>query len=498
MTQAFPEMLFVFEMANNHQGDVELGLRIISEMGRIAGRHGVRAAVKLQYRDLDTFIHPAYVGRTDVKHVPRFLGTRLAPRDFSRLVTATRHAGMLAMVTPFDEASVDLALEHEVDILKVASCSATDWPLLEAIAAAGKPLICSTGGKSIHDIDKTVSFFDHRCVKDLALLHCVGLYPTPNAQIQMRFMRRLQERFRHLVVGYSGHEAPDNLDVVRAAVALGARILERHVGVASEAAPLNAYSMDPGQTAAWVEAALRTREICGGEGIDKAIPPEEVRSLHQLTRGAYAGRPIAAGETLGRQDVFFAMPCGEGQTTSGEFAEGMVASRDYEEGAPLLESRVRGSVEVMREAIHDAKGMLHEAGIAVGANFEIELSHHHGPQQFRRFGAVIINLVNREYCKKLIVVLPGQHHPGHYHKVKEETFHVLHGELDLFLDGQPRHLSAGDMQIIDRGQTHEFRSERGCIIEEISTTHVPKDSHYKDVRIASSDPMVRKTLVEAW
>jgi N-acetylneuraminate synthase len=497
MTQAFPDLLFVFEMANNHQGDVEHGLRIISEMGRIAGRFGIRAAVKLQYRDLETFIHPACVGRTDVKHVPRFLSTRLAPRDLRRLVSATHHAGMLSIVTPFDEPSVDLALEHEVDVLKIASCSASDWPLLEAVAAAGKPLICSTGGKSIHDIDKTVSFFDHRYVKDMAVLHCVGLYPTPSAQVQMGFMRRLAERFRHLVVGYSGHEAPDNLDVVRAAVALGARVLERHVGLPKEDAPLNAYSLNAEQAAAWVEAALRMREICG-TAREKSIPSEEIRCLHQLTRGAFARRAIRAGEALGREDVFFAMPCGEGQTTSGEFAEGMTASRDYEEGEALVESRVRGPVEVMREAIHDAKGILQEAGIAVGSSFEIELSHHMGPQQFRRFGAVIINLVNREYCKKLIVVLPGQHHPGHYHKVKEETFHVLYGELELLLDGRLRHLGPGDMQVIDRGQTHEFRSEGGCVIEEISTTHVPKDSHYKDRRIASSDPMVRKTLVEAW
>jgi N-acetylneuraminate synthase len=255
--------------------------------------------------------------------------------------------------------------------------------------------------------------------------------------------------------------------------------------------------MDPAQTEAWVEAALRMREIRGA-GKDKAIPPEEVRSLHQLTRGTFARRRIAQGEAMARDDVFFAMPCGEGQTTSGEFVDTMVASRDYEEGEPLTESRSRGSVEVMREAIHDARGMLSEAGIEVGSKFEIELSHHHGPQQFRRFGAVIINLLNREYCKKLIVVLPGQHHPGHFHKVKEETFHVLHGELDLYLDGKVQHLTAGDMQLIERGQNHEFRSETGCIIEEISTTHVQRDSHYADRRIAARDPMARKTVVEAW
>jgi N-acetylneuraminate synthase len=497
MTNAFPELLFVFEMANNHQGDVDHGLRIISEMGQIAGRHGIRAAVKLQYRDLDSFIHPDYLARTDVKHIGRFLATRLPDRDFHRLVSATRHAGLLSMVTPFDEASVDLALAHEVDIIKVASCSANDWPLLEKIAGAGKPVICSTGGKTIHDIDKVVSFFDHRYVKDLAVLHCVGLYPTPSSQVQMRFMSRLQARFPHLPVGYSGHEAPDNLDVVKAAVALGARILERHVGIPRPEAPLNNYSLDPAKTAAWVQAALHAKEICGTDR-DKVIPPEEIQSLHQLTRGAFARGPIKKGEALIPDKVFFAMPCGEGQTTSGEYSDAMVASRDYEDREPLTESRVRGPVEVMREAIHDAKGMLLEAGIKIGSQFEIELSHHHGPQQFRRFGAVIINLFNREYCKKLIVVLPGQHHPGHFHKVKEETFHVLHGELDLFMDGRVRHLSAGDSQLIERGVNHEFRSEGGCIIEEISTTHIPKDSHYQDRQIAARDPMARKTVVEAW
>jgi N-acetylneuraminate synthase len=54
------------------------------------------------------------------------------------------------------------------------------------------------------------------------------------------------------------------------------------------------------------------------------------------------------------------------------------------------------------------------------------------------------------------------------------------------------------MQLIERDQLHEFRSEGGCIVEEISTTHIPKDSHYKDRLIAGRDPMERKTLVEAW
>ena len=108
----------------------------------------------------------------------------------------------------------------------------------------------------------------------------------------MRFMQRLQQRYRHLAVGYSGHEAPDNLDVVKAAVALGARMLERHVGLPHDGGALNAYSLDAAQTAAWVESALRMREICGA-GRTRSITPEEIRSLHQLTRGTFARRAVA-------------------------------------------------------------------------------------------------------------------------------------------------------------------------------------------------------------
>ena len=106
MTNAFPDLLFVFEMANNHQGDVEHGARIISEMGQIAARHGVRAAVKLQYRDLDTFIHPDFVGRAArspsstswglVRRPPR-PAVRVRPREGPRpSPSRTRSAGCRA------------------------------------------------------------------------------------------------------------------------------------------------------------------------------------------------------------------------------------------------------------------------------------------------------------------------------------------------------------------------------------------------------------------
>ena len=97
----------------------------------------------------------------------------------------------------------------------------------------------------------------------------------------------------------------------------------------------------------------------------------------------------------------------------------------------IYETRAASLTSDTRSIIHDVKGMLYEAKIVVGPQFELELLHHYGLEHFRHYGATIINVINREYCKKLIVVLPGQQHPSHYHKVKEETFQVLSGILPL-------------------------------------------------------------------
>ena len=124
------EDLFIFEMANNHQGSVEHGLSIISAMGDIVRRTGVKAAVKFQFRDLDSLIHPSYLNYTDNKHIKRFISTRLDKNAFKLLAEEVKNRGMLAISTPFDEASVDLIEDLGIDVVKIASSSANDWPLL--------------------------------------------------------------------------------------------------------------------------------------------------------------------------------------------------------------------------------------------------------------------------------------------------------------------------------------------------------------------------------
>lgn len=492
------EDLFIFEMANSHQGSVEHGINIIKAMAKIARKYNIKAAVKLQYRNLDTFIHPDYKDRTDVNHIPRFMSTKLTFEQFTQLVEAIKSEGLIAMSTPFDEDGVEWCMDQGIDIIKIASCSALDWPLLEKAVEAGKPIIISTGGKTLSDIDKLYNFFTHRKA-EFAILHCDAEYPAPLEHVQLDFIDRMNRRYRNIAIGYSGHEDPNDPIVPMLAIAKGAKILERHVGLPTETIQLNAYSMNPEQADKWVEAVLKAKMICKlKKENDKYISQAELDSLNSLARGVYVKRPIKAGEEIAREDVFFAMPCHEKQMTSGEFYEGVIASKDYHTNEELHETRKVTDTSLARSVVHDAKGMLYEAGIELGNEFEVELSHHYGMQHFRQTGAIIISIINREYCKKLLIVLPGQKHPMHSHKIKEETFQLLYGDLQVNMDGNILDMKPGDIQTVLRGERHSFTSKTGAIFEEVSTTHVKSDSYYDDPKISRLDPMERKTILKNW
>ena len=94
--------------------------------------------------------------------------------------------------------------------------------------------------------------------------------------------------------------------------------------------------------------------------------------------------------------------------------------------------------------------------------------------------------------------LPGQHHPSHYHKRKEETFQVLSGTMEAEVEGRRRTLYPGDVLVVPQGVWHSFWTETGLIFEEISSTHYNNDSFYEDPAIASLPREQRKTKVDNW
>jgi sialic acid synthase SpsE/mannose-6-phosphate isomerase-like protein (cupin superfamily) len=491
--------LFILDMANNHQGSLEHGLQIIRAFAPVVRAHGIRAAIKFQFRNLDTFIHPRYRDSKENKHIPRFLGTRLERDDFMALNDEVRHQGLVSMATPFDEESVALAMQLDVDVIKIASCSAQDWPLLNEIAETGKPVVCSAAGLSVEQTDNVVSFLDHRGV-DYALMHCVAVYPTPLEKMNLQRIKLFKERFPHLEIGFSTHEDPDRTDIIKAAYAYGAQLFERHIGVNTESIKLNAYSSTPQQAALWFQA-YRDTEAMSRQVVEPGKDEEEDSSLSSLSRGVYLRRCIRAGTPLTRDDVFFAMPIQPGQLKSSQWKSGFSAERDYAAMEMLPQSilpQTTSKKDLIYQAIHAVKGMLNLAHISVNYDSSVELSHHYGLETFTRTGAVIIDCINREYCKKIIVMLPGQTHPNHYHMRKEETFQVLAGELHVNIEGRPRIIQAGDTSLIPRGIWHSFTAPKGVIFEEISTTHFNDDSYYADKSINAKPRDERKTRLINW
>ena len=146
------EDLFVLEMANNHWGSLERGLKIVTAFSQIVRFNNVRAAIKLQLRSVDTFIHKDFRNRSDIRYVKKTEDTKLVPEGFAALVKAIRQGGCIPMATPFDEESVGLCCDLGIPIIKIASSDLNDWFLLERIGQTKKPAIVSTGASTIRPV----------------------------------------------------------------------------------------------------------------------------------------------------------------------------------------------------------------------------------------------------------------------------------------------------------------------------------------------------------
>lgn len=311
--------LFVLELANNHWGSLDRGIQIIREFSRVARYNSVRAAIKLQLRDVGHFIHRDFHSRTDIRYIKKTIDTRLDPDAYAVMCDEVRRGGCIRMATPFDEASVDLCVELGVEIIKLASSDINDWILIEKIAKTRMPVAASTGGSSLKDVDDLVTFFANREIP-LALNHCVSLYPSENEDLELNQIDFLRNRYPGVTLGFSTHEYRDWEASVMLAYAKGARTFERHIDIETEGFPKPApYCSNPEQVDTWFKAFKKAKEMCGAPGTQKRIPPEKETSyLDALVRGVYASRNLEAGEVLTPEDYYLAVPLQKGQISCRE------------------------------------------------------------------------------------------------------------------------------------------------------------------------------------
>lgn len=330
------EDLFVLELANNHWGDLERGLRIVREFATVVRYNNVRAAIKLQFRDVDSFIHKDFRDRTDIRYIKKTLDTQLSHDEMATLVDTIRQMGCIPMATPFDERSVDLCVELDLPIIKIASSDVADWVLLEKIARARRPVIFSTGGASLKDMDDMVTFFTNRHLP-LAINHCVSLYPCDDHDLQLNQLDFLRGRYPDLTIGLSTHEHADWSSSMLIAYAKGARTFERHIDIKTDDRPFTPYCSTPEQIDTWFKAYRKAKEMCGQPGTERRQPGEsEIRYLDHLVRGVYARHDLPTGHVLAAEDYYLAVPLQKGQLSCRELINGLTLRQALPKDAPLL------------------------------------------------------------------------------------------------------------------------------------------------------------------
>jgi sialic acid synthase SpsE len=328
--------LFVLELANNHLGSLERGLKIISDFAKVARYNNVRAAIKLQFRDVDNFIHKEFRDRTDIRYIKKTVDTRMSRDDYAVMLEHIRKSGFLRMATPFDEKSVDLCVDLDCEIIKIASSDINDWVLIEKIAKTKKPVIASTGGTSLKDMDDLVTFFGNRDIP-LALNHCVSLYPTEDNELEMNQIDFLVKRYPGVTIGFSTHEYHDWTSSIMIAYAKGARTFERHIDIDSDGVKVSPYCTLPEQCDVWFQAFHKVKAMCGAPGDQKRIPQNrEIAYLDALVRGVYAKYDLPVGHKLTEEDIYLAVPLLKGQISCRELISGETLIKPLAADQPVM------------------------------------------------------------------------------------------------------------------------------------------------------------------
>ncbi len=297
-TGAGQPVYVIAEIGINHQGEVEIAKKLINEAAS-AGADGVKfqkrsikriltqEGLEMPYENRNSF------GKTYGEH-KRAL--ELSEQDYHTLFAHAKEQNVDFIASGWDEESIDFLDELGVPFFKMASADLTNLPLLVHTAGKGKPMILSTG---MADMEMVQTAFDavSPLNSEIAILQCTSTYPSAFEEINLEVINTFRQAFPASVIGYSGHEL--GIAITEAAVALGAKIVERHFTLdRTMKGGDHAASLEPGGFGKMVRD-IRHIEAAHGIGT-KQVQKSELPIFKKLAKSVVSISEISAGTVLSR------------------------------------------------------------------------------------------------------------------------------------------------------------------------------------------------------
>jgi N,N'-diacetyllegionaminate synthase len=324
--------IIIAEAGVNHNGNLELAKRLVE----------VAAETGADYVKFQTFSAARLVTRSARKADYQLQATDAVESQYEMLrrleLNLPAHEVLFAhsaacgigfLSTGFDIESIDLLVGLGQDRFKLPSGEITNLPFLRHVGRQGKPVILSTGMSTLGDIEGAIYGLEAVGLPRsmLTVLHCTTEYPTPMAEVNLRAMQSIGQAFG-VAVGYSDHT--QGIEVPIAAVAMGARVIEKHFTLdRSLPGPDHQASLEPTELGAMVRG-IRNIELALGDGV-KRLTESELRNRPVARKSLVARSPIRAGEIFSERNVAIKRPGTGLSPMRWDEVIGRAAARDYSE-----------------------------------------------------------------------------------------------------------------------------------------------------------------------
>ena len=318
----------IAEVNSSHNGNLEVAKRMID----VAAEAGCDC-VKFQSWSTESLYSKTYYKQNPI--AKRFVDKlSMLPETLKEMAMYCKEKGVAFSSTPYSREEVDfLAEECDAAFIKISSMEVNNPEYLEYIAKKKIPIVLSTGMADFDEVTKAVHVLEDAGNSNIAILHCVSIYPTPTDKANINNMLGLRKLFPNHPVGFSDHTIGDEAAV--AATVLGAAILEKHITLDSSKIGMdNQMAMEPEPLKILVRKCKTIHSALGTE--DRCLLPEEIKQRDNMRRSIVVTRDVRAGERLAREDLDVKRPGIGISPIELETVIGCVVKKDIESDTVLV------------------------------------------------------------------------------------------------------------------------------------------------------------------